>query len=416
MNRKATIALVTGGALVLASFLALASRGEAGDVPTMTVEAAPFKRQVTAEGTLEAVQSTPISAPRELRQPMKIGWIAEDQTWVRSGDPILRFDPSEFRDSLLAGEKERATADNRLLKADTEAGATSRNLVRDRTMAQREYDVADSFDYREVEEIFSRYEVIESGIDKDLALGRRDHADQMQGIRGRMSQAERQLLAIEQRKADLNIDRARSGLSALEITAPHDGILVLKRDWRGELPRVGGNVFPGMPLAQIPRSGAMNAEVYVLEADFGGIEEGRDAKVWIESEPGRVWTAKVTRVDKVAKPRFRGVPVQFFGVTLSLDESDPRLMKPGARVRATIELANEQEAIVVPRQAIQEREGQSIVWKREGRDFIAVPVQTGPGTAGRVLVTSGLADGDEVALENPETRRSASGDQRENRE
>lgn len=405
MNRRTRIVLMVVLAAIAVSIVALAAMREEQGVPTLVVEPGAFERRVTAEGTLEAVDSTSVSAPREMRQPMKIGWIADDQTWVKAGDPIVRFDPTEFRDALQAGEKERAMADNRAMKAGAEAATTQRNLERDKTMAQREYEVADSFDYEDVAEVFSRYEVIESGIDKDLAAGRRDHADRMQDIRGDISDAERRLLEIDQRKADFSIERAQSGLSALEVNAPHDGILVLRRDWRGELPRVGGNVFPGMPLAQLPKTGAMKAEVYVLEADFGGIAEGQKAQVWIESDPGRTWEATVTRVDKVAKPRFRGVPVQFFGVTLELAKSDPELMKPGARVRATIELANEQNAIVIPRQAIHSREGKPIVWKREGEAFVPVEIETGAGSIGRVVVTSGLKAGDVIALDDPERVR-----------
>lgn len=412
MTRKRILVSVTIAVLCAIAAFATWNGIDTPQVPVMTIQTSAFQRTVTAEGILDAVESTSVSAPREMRQPMKIGWIAEDQIFVRAGDPIVQFDPTEFQDALQTGEKQRQTADNRVLKADTDASATTNNLRRDRTMAQREYEVAESFDYEDVSEVFSRYEVIESGIDKDLALGRREYADGMQGIRGDMAAAERQLLAIEQRKADFSIDRARSGLSGLEVTAPHDGILVLQRDWRGELPRVGGNVFPGMPLAQLPRTGAMKAEVYVLEADFGGIEEGQTARVWLEADPSRTWPAKVSRVDKVAKPRFRGVPVQFFGVTLAIEGSDSNVMKPGARVRAAIELANEPAALVVPRQALGELEGKRIAWKREGTGFKPVEVETGAGTAGRVIVTKGLSPGDVIALQDPEkfqTGESAAG-------
>ena len=40
------------------------------------------------------------------------------------------------------------------------------------------------------------------------------------------------------------IDRASKGLDALEIRAPHDGILVYKRDWRGDITRVGLQKLP----------------------------------------------------------------------------------------------------------------------------------------------------------------------------
>lgn len=411
MTRTRKLIIAAAVTIMMIAIAAFASRAGEPEEAVLTIRPETFRRSVTAEGVMEAVQSTPISAPREMREPMKIGWIAEDQAYIRAGEPIVRFDPTEFRDALLAGEKQRQTADNRMLKTSVDSNATQRNLQRDKSIAEREYEVADSLDYSNVEEVFSRYEVIESGLDKDLALGRRDHAQKMQAIKGDVSAAERQLLAIEQRKADFSIGRARAALGELDVTAPHDGILVLQRNWRGEIPRVGGNVFPGMPLAQIPKAGGMKAEVYVLEADFGGITEGQKAVVRLESDPAKTWKGTVTRVDKVAKPRFRNVPVQFFGVTVTLDEMDATLMKPGARVRATIELANEENAIVIPRQSVGERDGKRIVWKREDDKFVPVEITTGVGTAGRVLVTSGLEEGDVIALADPEAAQDdAAGD------
>ena len=85
----------------------------------------------------------------------------------------------------------------------------------------------------------------------------------------------------------------------------------------------------------------MEAEVFVLEADAGGVAEGQAAGVIVEATPEVAHPAKVTRVEAVAKPRFRGSPVQYFGVVLAFDgsaEADGAarsVMKPGHRVRVT---------------------------------------------------------------------------------
>src|SRR5204862_4178147 len=124
----------------------------------------------------------------------------------------------------------------------------------------------------------------------------------------------------------LRITNAQKGLSALEVRAPYDGILVLQRDWRGEVPRVGSNVWRGMVLGEIPDLTAMKAEVFVLEADAAGLAAGKKATVRIESAPGVIYPGTITQVDKLARPRTRGVPVQYFGVTVTLDRTDPAAM------------------------------------------------------------------------------------------
>jgi len=187
------------------------------------------------------------------------------------------------------------------------------------------------------------------------------------------------------------------------VSAPHEGVLVLKRSWRGEPVRVGDTVWDNQMLAEIPDLARMQAEVYVLEADAGGLAPGKPATVTLESLPGVEHAASIARVDSLARPRFRGSPVQFFGVTLTLDRTDPDVMKPGQRVRALLRLDGRAQALTVPRQAVFERDGKTVVYRkgRGGAGFEPATVTLGPSGAGRVVIESGLAPGDVVALADP---------------
>jgi multidrug efflux pump subunit AcrA (membrane-fusion protein) len=164
---------------------------------------------------------------------------------------------------------------------------------------------------------------------------------------------------------------------------------------------VGDTVWNGQILAEIPDLANMEAEVYVLEADAGGLAPGRPATVTLESRPGVEHAARIARVDSLARPRFRGSPVQYFGVTLALDRTDPGVMKPGQRVRALLRLDERPRALTVPRQAVFERDGGTIVYRRQLGRFEPVEIRLGPSGAGRVVVDSGLAPGDAVALVDP---------------
>ncbi|MCA1732014.1 MAG: efflux RND transporter periplasmic adaptor subunit [Acidobacteria bacterium] len=411
MTRKTKmIGAIAAGAAVLAAGFALAlAGGDEPPIPTVVVKRAPYVREVTAEGNLKAVKATPVSAPREAQMPMRIAWLAEDGAPVRAGEAIVRFDPGDFERDLLEGQQERSNAGNRITGTEADAGAVRTNLGRDATMADRELEAARQFDMRDAE-IFSRYEVIESDIDESLAVEKKAFAEEMQFVRDQLFRAEREILGIDERKADLRIGRAEQALSALEVAAPHDGILVLQRNWRGEMPRVGDMAFAGHPLGEIPDLAAMQVEAYVLEADAGGIATGQEATIIVESYPGRPFKGKVEKVEPIAKPRFRGSPVQYFGVTLALDETDAKIMKPGARVRATITLEKSESAIALPRQAIFDLDGKKVVYRRsrEG-EFEPVRIETGTSTVGSISITKGLAEGDVIALEEPRENGSSKG-------
>jgi HlyD family secretion protein len=387
-------------AAALAVAGAFAFSGKDDHVPTFVVSAEKFERRVTADGNLSAVKSTKISLPPDIPQPLTIAWIAEDGSFVAEGDVVMRFDPTQFESALVTGLSEKEVARNKGTSGDASAGATRKNLRRDADLAEKELDTARSRMHDD-EDVFSRYERIESGLDEELAAEKRDYAHDVLSIRERLIAAERALVGIEESKAMLRIRNAEKGLKALELVAPHGGILVFRKDWRGETPRVGSTVWPGNPLGEIPDASAMQAEVFVLEADAAGLAVAQDATVTIASAPSRPFKGKVARVDKLARPRMRNVPVQYFGATVTLDRTDPSVMKPGARVRAVLEIEQQAGVFPIPRQAVFEKQGKKIVYRRDGDTFVPVPISVGSGTPGRVLVTSGVKAGDVLALRDP---------------
>jgi len=403
-------AIAVAVAATVAAAAVLPWFGERPDdaVPTAVVEAESFRRRVPADGNLKAAESTQLSLPASVGQPMRIAWLADDGSRVAAGDPVVLFDPTDLEKERQDAEADRTTADLKVDKQQAERTSELDKLEKDAELAGLKLDNSREFQKKD-ETLFSRHEILESEIDEQLATEEKDHAVASRKTRESLSDAELQLLAIERRKAQISLDRAEEGLAALTLAAPHAGLVVFRRDWRGELPRVGQTAYPGNPLAEIPNLAEMEAEVFVLEADAGGLTEGRPAKVMLEAHPERVFDATVERVDKLAKPRRRGSPVQYFAVTLGLEETVPELMKPGQRVRAWLLLDEIEDAVTVPRQAVFERDGATVVYRRgdagAGRGgFEAVPVELGPATLGRVVVASGLSAGDVIALSDP-TRR-----------
>ena len=398
MSRSVTGRLALLALLVLAATLSACS-GD-GDVPTLEVKRGPFARRVIAEGNLEAVTATPVTAPMESDGAMRIAWLVPDGSRVKTGDVVVRFDPTDMEKKLVDGQSDRAAADSRIEGTRAQSDGTSHNLELDAGIAQQELEYAGRFQSKDTE-IFSRADIIQSEIDRDLASKKLEHAESVKGIRSQLGKVDLDLLAIERRKADIKISQAKKGLAALEVTAPHDGILVFKRDWRGSTSKVGDTVWTGQPLAEIPRMDSMQAKVFVLEADAGGLVPGLDATVQLEAHPERTYKGKIKKVDSLARRRIGWIPVQYFGVVLELERTDPDVMKPGARLQATLELDARPDAVSVPRSAVFDREGKKIVYRRKGSGFDPVEVTLGPTAVGRVVVEKGLTAGDIVALRDP---------------
>lgn len=403
MTRRWRFALRGLGAVGLVALgvpAALLGLGGGPEIPVAPVTKARFVRRVVAEGVLKAVAATPLAAPHEAEGSMKIAWLVPDGSRVRKDDVVVRFDPTDLEKKLADSESDRATAESRLAGARASSQGELRNLERDAELARRELELAGRFEAKDPV-IFSKQQIIESEIDQELASVRVDSARKVRAVKEKLSEVSADLIGIERRKAELAIAHARKALTAVEICAPHDGIVVYKRDWRQTLPKVGDTVWSGEPLGEMPQPDVLEAEVFVLEADAGGLAAGQAAEVVVEASPGTTYRAKVKSVDRLARPRVPWIPVQYFRATLELERQDAEAMKPGQRIVATLVLDEREGALTVPRSAVFDKDGKKVVYRREGRRFQPIEIEAGPVALGRMVVEKGVSEGDLVALQDP---------------
>jgi RND family efflux transporter MFP subunit len=391
--------------LVLVAGVAALRGGARPPVPVQVVARGPFRNDVVAFGLLQAVHSTPVTVPADLQRPMRVAWLAPAGP-VKRGEPVVLFDPSEVEKQYDDGRSDRASAEQRRTKAAAEGGQTRAGLALDHTVAAEELHRAEDVAPSDAQ-IFSRNEIIESRLDRTLLRKRVATTEAKVGPTERLSAADLALSDIERGKAELRIRQAEKSLRALKVTAPHDGILVFPLSWRGDAVAVGDTVWPSQTVAELPDLSALEARVFVLEADGGAMAAGQKARVEIEGQPQLVFDARVTRVDALAKNRDRQSPVKYFETTLQFEKGVAAALKPGQRVRATIVAASLEDALTIPRGALFEKDGRRLVYRLEHGRFQAVEVAVGPRGLARIVITKGLAQGDRVALQDPERRATA---------
>jgi multidrug efflux pump subunit AcrA (membrane-fusion protein) len=92
--------------------------------------------------------------------------------------------------------------------------------------------------------------------------------------------------------------------------------------------------------------------------------------------------------------------VQYFAVVIELEKTDHATMKPGQRVHGTV-ILDQEDALVVPRESVVNKEGKNFVFRQGAKGWDTVEVELGAATSGRVVVKSGLAAGDRIALRDP---------------
>jgi HlyD family secretion protein len=399
----APLALVLAGAR-------LVSRLEEDQVATYEVRPVLFLREVEARGTLKAVEATPIVVPLQSRRAQKVAYLAADGAPLQKGDVVVEFDPYDARREEADSQADLTAARAKIEKAKAEGGKNERSIAIDRDVARGSLSRAEQFKLTD-ETLYSRNQIIESRLSRELAATQLEVASQRLAASGSLSAADRALGEIDAAKASVKLDRARQSLGSLRVTAPHAGLLVLERNWRGEVPMVGDTLWPGQKVAEIPDLSRLEARVFVLEADGAGLKPGLAARVAIEGRPGEQHAATVARVEPLAKTTGWQSPVRYFEAALSLARTDPALMKPGQRVRALVRLEEADGVLAVPRGAVFERDGRRVVYRRQGGAFVPVEVTIGRQSVSRVVIDKGLAAGDVVALRDPNSRPAAAAPQ-----
>jgi multidrug efflux pump subunit AcrA (membrane-fusion protein) len=127
---------------------------------------------------------------------------------------------------------------------------------------------------------------------------------------------------------------------------------------------------------------------------------GQPAFIRLEAFPGPVFHGRVSQLAPMATPQPGAPDIQVFEMRLDIEEQDARL-KPGMSAEVEVVVETVAGVLSVPLEAVFERDGQSVVYRQEGRSFAPVGVRLGPRNATAVIVEAGLATGDVVALKDP---------------
>jgi HlyD family secretion protein len=131
------------------------------------------------------------------------------------------------------------------------------------------------------------------------------------------------------------------------------------------------------------------------------MHEGQAATIRVDALPDKELVARVESIGTLAKVVFDGwPPVKQFEMRLRLTDADARL-KSGMSAMASVATDRLERQILLPGRAVFQKAGRQVVYVRRGLGWDARAIVTGRRNADSVLVTSGLAEDDRVALRDP---------------
>lgn len=361
-----------------------------------------------AQGELEAVNATPITANSSSRRPQTIAWIAEQYSLVKKGDVIVKFDGVSFQNEMDDAEFELIKLNYSRAQKDRELSNSLDDFNNESNVVDFEYSMAQKFNI-DNPMLYTKIEMIDASDNEEFLEAKSVYIDNMTGHFKGKSEAEVGLIGSKSKMQKDKIQMNQANLQQLEVLAPHDGIVVLKKGWDGAIPQAGKSVFPGMGLASIPDLSQMKAKIFVPEIEAVGLKKGQKVDVKLHAFPNIKFTGTVSMISKSAQPKKRNNPVKYFTVTVAINEKDEAKLLPGQRLDATIFTSERTESIVVPIQTIFREKDKSWVYQKvsEGQ-YRKKDVQTGTCSASQCLIKSGLYENDIIALTEPVTDEGSS--------
>jgi HlyD family secretion protein len=221
----------------------------------------------------------------------------------------------------------------------------------------------------------------------------------------RMENKRSAIVAAESRiqEASSKLALAQQQLARTEVRADVPGIAVYRDVFFGSeqrKPQVGDQVWANQPLLILPDISRMVVETKVRETDIHKIERNQKVGVRVQAYPDLKLAGKVTLVGTLAQEEKERRGTKFFGVTVQLEGTEPRL-RPGMSATVEIEVEERARALYVPLEAVFEKDGRHVCYVVQRGRLREREVAVGSSNRDFAVIERGLEAGDRVALRDP---------------
>lgn len=388
--------------LLLSALLAACAQHADDTPPTERVVLAPVTLTVEGDAKLRSAKPTPLLVPGEQWSSRQLTFVVPDGSWVKQGDVIARFVAAQSKLELSAALLDLKHTQILRATKDAELGDAQGQLDVDLAQVAGLLGIARRYAGAEQAGL-ARNTVLDAVQDQGFLTNKQDTLNWRRGQSAMRGKAELALNDAQRATNENLIKQKRADLAALELTAPHDGLVVLEANWSGEKPRVGQTLWAGFTLATLPDPDKMEVEIALPQTESIGIKEGLAVELAPLGAPEQKVTTKLSWVAAAAAARGRDSPIKYLSMkALVPAESVARYhWSPGQQFRARVVLFAADKVLAVPNIALTQGADSATLAVRHGGTTELRTVHLGARGAARSQVLDGLQAGDEVVLAPP---------------
>lgn len=188
-------------------------------------------------------------------------------------------------------------------------------------------------------------------------------------------------------KAVLDVELKHLAVEYATLVSPIDGIVT-----HIDTPVAGVNITPASAVFEVIDPTSLIFEASVDETDVGSLTVGQQATIALDAYPDQTFPSTVSYISYAAVTSSGGATV--FPVQVSLSTDKP--IRVGMNGDVTITTQTQENALVIPIDAVREDEKGSYVYKKTGDKYVKTPVKLGSQNEDSAVILSGLSEGDAV--------------------
>jgi HlyD family secretion protein len=416
LKRSRVFALSTVGVVVVAAaataWVRAAGRSQktGEEIPVAAVERGNLNLDVYGTGELQASHMTMLSAPPIGGDTLQITKLVHTGERVKKGDAVIAFDPSGQEFKLEQSRSDLEQAQQEIAKAQADAAVLA---AKDKVaLLKAHYDVRKAELDVQKNPLLSKID----GEKNQLALDQANRAlaELEADIQSHAQSGQADVFLAQEKynKAKLGMDAAEQNLAKMQVTAPMDGLVSIRKNMMAAggffftgmtLPeyRAGDEVQPGSNIAQIVDPMEMNLLAHIGEENRSNLRTDEAVEVRFSALPDKVFEGTVSSVAGAGSHAFifDSTAGGNFDVTVKVPNLDPRL-RPGLTADLRFEGESRKDVLFVPRIAVFVKEGKHIVYVRNGNGYQQREVKLTNENESRCAIT-GIAEGTLVALRDP---------------
>lgn len=204
--------------------------------------------------------------------------------------------------------------------------------------------------------------------------------------------------------AEAELQRSRLTEARSQLISPIGGVILKLARGTDGLPLPDGQrVVAGASIAQIGPIGTLIADVDLIGPDAARIAPGLPVRLRQHAWEEKRFEGRVSRLAPTLDTQTRAVRAE-----VEVDNPEG-FLRPGMFIEATVIVERRERVLLVPRDAVTERNGRKVAFVLDGQRVIRKEVVPGLGDDEMVEIREGLKEGDRVVVQGLETLADGTG-------